>query len=120
MQVLGLVVIRWNGRLVPVEKGAKVKLGGMKQMPIVYGRQIGRAQEWEASEITAVTSLQRGQSIDDFYAVAEGELQVQCDTGQSYVFSDAFLTDRLEITGGEGGKIELKWAAGDYRELLNG
>lgn len=120
MQVLGIITIRWNGRVIPVEKGASCLLGGLKQMPVVYGRRVGRTQEFEPSEITGVTALQRGQSIDDFYQVAEGELQVQCDTGQSYVFPDAFLTERLTLTGGEGGKIKLKWAAGDYRELLNG
>jgi hypothetical protein len=52
--------------------------------------------------------------------VDEGELQVICDTGQTYVFADAFLTDRPEMTSGEGGKIELKWAAGAPEELLNG
>ncbi|GGG31012.1 hypothetical protein GCM10010964_18690 [Caldovatus sediminis] len=120
MQLLGIVDIVWQGRRIPVEKGAKLKLGGLKNNAIPYGRQVGRAQEFEPSEITATTHLRRGQRFSDLYAVDEGELQVICDTGQTYVFADAFLTDRPEMTSGEGGKIELKWAAGAPEELLNG
>lgn len=117
-QVLGIIDIIWQGRNIPVEKGAKLKLGGLKNNPVVYGRRVGRAQEYVPSEIEAVTVLERGQKFKELYGPGEGELQVQCDTGQSYVFPDAFLTDQIEMTGGEGGKLSLKWAAGDYEEIL--
>lgn len=117
-QVLGIIDIVWKGRNVPVEKGAKLKLGGLKNNSVVYGRKVGRAQEYEASEIEATTALERGQRMKDLYTSEEGELQVQCDTGQTYVWPDAFLTDNREMTGGEGGKVALKWSAGDYEEVL--
>lgn len=119
-QLLGIVDIVWKGVKIPVEKGAKLKIGGIKNNAVTYGRQVGRAQEFEASEITATTHLARGQRFTDLYSTEEGELQVICDTGQTYVFTDAFLTDRPELTSGEGGKAELKWAAGAPEELLNG
>ena len=117
-QVLGIVDIVWKGRNVPVEKGAKFKLGGLKNNPVTYGRRVGRAQEYEGSTVEATTALERGQRLKETYTSEEGELQVVCDTGQTYVFPDAFLTDLREITGGEGGKVALKWAAGDYEEVL--
>lgn len=117
-QVLGIVDIVWKGRNVPVEKGAKLKLSGYKNNPVTYGRKVGRAQEYEGSTVEAVTALERGQRMGDLYTSEEGELQVVCDTGQTYTFPDAFLTDNREITGGEGGKIPLKWAAGDYEEIV--
>lgn len=117
-QVLGIVDIIWQGQNIPVEKGAKVKLGGLKNKPVIYGRRVDRAQEFMQSEITATTHLRRGQRLTDLVNLGEGELQVICDTGQSYVFPDAFLDGEQEATGGEGGKIELKWAAGDYQEVL--
>ena len=73
-----------------------------------------------ATEVSATTHLKRGQRFTDLYSVDEGELQVICDTGQTYVFTDAFLTERPEMTSGEGGKIEMKWAASAPEELLNG
>jgi hypothetical protein len=116
-QVLGIVDIVWRGRNIPVEKGAKLKLGGIANKAVVYGRQVGRAQEFMASEIEATTVLERGQKFSELYGVDEGELQVACDTGQTFVFPGAFLTDQREITGGEGGKVSLKWSAGSYEEI---
>lgn len=118
-QTLGIIDIVWKGRNIPVEKGAKLKLGGMKNNGVVYGRKVGRAQEFEGSEIEAVTALERGQRMSELYTAEEGELQVQCDTGQTYTFPDAFLTDNREMTGGEGGKIPLKWMASDYEEIVS-
>lgn len=117
-QVLGIIDIVWKGRNVPIEKGAKLKLGGIKNNPVVYGRKVGRAQEYEGSTIEAVTAYERGQSVKALYTEEEGELQVLCDTGQTFVWADAFLTDNRELTGGEGGKVALKWAGGDYEEIV--
>lgn len=118
-QVLGIIDIVWKGRNIPVEKGAKLKLGGIANKGVVYGRKVGRAQEFMASEIEAVTALERGQRVSELYTKEEGELQVVCDTGQTYVFPDAFLTDLRELTGGEGGKVPLKWMGGDFEEVLS-
>lgn len=118
-QVLGIIDITWRGVNIPVEKGAKLKLGGMKNNPVVYGRKVGRAEEFAASEITATTHLEKGQRYGSIYSSGDGELQVICDTGQTYTFPDAFLTDMPEMTGGEGGKLELKWQAGDFEEVLS-
>ena len=118
MQVLGIVDIVWKGRNIPVEKGAKLKLGGIKNNAVTYGRKVARAQEFVPSEISATTDLERGQTYREMYGVGEGELQVVCDTGQTYVFPEAFQTDRPEMTGGEGGKLELMWSAGLYEEII--
>ncbi|MBB3947215.1 hypothetical protein GGQ73_003181 [Rhizobium skierniewicense] len=118
-QVLGIVDIIWRGRNLPVEKGAKFRMGGIKNNAVTYGRKVGRAQEYQGSEISATTHLEAGQRLGNLLDPGEGELQVVCDTGQTLVFNDAFLVDdRSEVTGGEGGKIELKWAASSPEEIL--
>lgn len=124
-QTLGIVDLVWTpaggtARRIPVEKGAKFKPGGLKNNVVKTGRRIDRAQEYMEGEVTAVTILQRGQSFLGLYSTGEGELQVICDTGQSLTFTDAFMSELIEATGGEGGKIELKWAVGEPEELLNG
>ena len=118
VQVLGIIDVVWRGQNIPVEKGAKIKLGGIKNNPVTYGRRVGRAQEFVGSEVTAVTNLERGKSYGSLYDEGEGELQVKCDTGHIYTFPDAFLTEIPEMTGGEGGKLELKWAGSDYEEVM--
>ena len=117
-QVLGIVDIIWRGRNIPVEKGAKIKVGGIKNNAVTYGRKVARAQEFEGSEVTATTNLEKGQRYGNLWDAGEGELQVVCDTGQTFTFNDAFLTDHPDITGGEGGKIELKWAGSAPEEVL--
>lgn len=120
MQTLGIVDLVWKGRRIPIEKGGKFKPGGLMNTAVVLARRVDRSANFEAGEVTATTTLQRGQRLMDLLDVAEGELQVLCDTGQTYVSPDAFLTTLPEATGGEGGKIELKWAVGEMEELLNG
>jgi len=118
-QVLGIIDIIWRGRNIPVEKGAKFRIGGLKNNPVTYGRKVGRAQEYQGSMVTATTNLERGQRLGNLLDSGEGELQVRCDTGQTYVLKDAFLSgDRPETTGGEGGKIELNWEGGTPTEVL--
>ncbi|MCY1666243.1 phage tail tube protein [Rhizobium sp. SL86] len=118
-QVLGIIDIVWRGRTIPVEKGATIRLGGIKNTGVTYGRTVGRAGEFQGSEVNATTNLQRGQRATDLFDETEGELQVRCDTGQTFVINDAFLEgDRPVITGGEGGKIPLKWMGGVAEEIL--
>jgi Phage tail tube protein. len=116
-QYLGIVDLIWGGKKMPVEKGAKFKPGGLKNNVVIVGRRAGRAQEFVASEVTATTVLERGKSFSDLYTVEEGELQIVCDTGQTFIIADAFLTDRPDVTGGEGGKIELKWSGSETQEI---
>lgn len=119
-QTLGIVDIVWKGKRIPVEKGAKFKPGGLKNNVVKTGRRIDRSEEFMEGEVSGITILQRGQSFLGLYSTGEGELQVLCDTGQSFTWPDAFMADLIEATGGEGGKIELKWVVGEPEELLNG
>ncbi|MDB5377112.1 MAG: hypothetical protein JWR00_1558 [Rubritepida sp.] len=119
-QTLGVVDIVWKGKRIPVEKGAKAKPGGMKNSKVELATRVDRSESFEAGEVSCTTVLLRGQSFVGMYSTGGGELQVICDTGQSLIWSDAFLTELIEMTGGEGGKIELKWTVGVPQELLNG
>ena len=120
MQLLGIQEIVWRGQKLAVEKGSKLTLGGIKNNAVVFGRQVGRAQEFEPTEVEVTIPLKRGMRITDVFVQGEGELQVLCDTGQTYAWPDAFITNRPEMTGGEGGKISVKWSAGEAEEILNG
>ena len=118
MQTLGIMDIIWRGRAFPCEKGSKLKVGGIKNNVVTYGRKVARAQEFEASEITATIPLEKGVRYGNLWDAGEGELQVRCDTEQVFTWGDAFLTDHPEITGGEGGKMEFKWAGGAPEEIV--
>lgn len=119
-QTLGVIDIIWRGKAYDVEKGAKLKLGGWKNNVVLVQGKTKRAREYEASEITATIPLDQGADPNGIWADGEGELQCNCDTGQSFVWSDAFLTNRPNMTAGEGGKMEATWAASVPETLLNG
>ncbi len=117
-QYLGIVDLVWKGLSIKVEAGSKVLIGGLQNKEVITARAVGRAQEFKPSSIEATTVLERGQRATEIYSEGEGELQVSCDTGQTLVFADAFLTERGDMTGGEGGKITLKWSAGEPEEII--
>lgn len=119
MQVLGIVDIVWRGVNIPVENGATLRIGGMMNTPVTYGRKVGRAQQFQGSEVKATTNLERNQRLKDLLSEGEGSLQVVCDTNQTFTWDDAFLSgDRPTATGGEGGKIELTWSGGEPEEVI--
>jgi len=118
MQTLGIVDMVWRGRNIPVEDGAKFRPGGIQNKAVKYGRKTGRAQEYIGSMAEATTNLERGQRWGNLWDEGEGELQVVCDTGQTYVVPDAFLTEMPDVTGNDGGKINLKWEGSTAEEIL--
>lgn len=119
MQTLGIIDLFWRGENIPVEKGSSIRLGGIKNNTVTLSRAVGRAQEFQGTEVKAKTILRKGQSALDLFSEEEGELQVVCDTGQTYVIPDAFLTgDRPTMTGGEGGAIDLTWAGSTAQEVI--
>lgn len=116
-QALGIIDLEWRGRNLAVEKGAKIKPGGLQNNPVTYGRRTARASEFVPSEVMGTIPFERGMQWDDFWTEQEGELKVICDTGQTFVIADAFLVDMPDMTGGEGGKVELKWNGGKAQQV---
>jgi len=119
-QALGLVYLVWNGTKIAVEKGSTFKNGGLQQKPVISGQQVDFANEFVAGEVTATKKLLRGDSVLGIWTAGQGELQVQCDTGQTYVAPDAFLKNTANWTSGEGGKVKLEFVFGVATEQLNG
>ncbi len=119
-QALGLVSVVWNGVKLAVEKGSTFEQGGLMQKPIITGQQIDFANEMKQGKASATMRLLRGATLSASWAVQQGELQMQCDTGQTFVAPDAFLTNTPNFNAGEGGKVKLEWAFGVAQELVNG
>jgi hypothetical protein len=116
-QSLGVIDVVWNGVTLAVEPGAKFMLGGLQNKTVAYGRGAARSQEFVPSTLEITTLLARGQRASDLYTTAEGELQIHCDTGQTIVAYAAWMTERPDFSGGDGGKVPLKWAFGEYEEI---
>lgn len=118
-QYLGIVDVIWRGQVLPCEKGSKIRPGGIRNNVVTLSRSAGRAQEFQPSEVTAKVHLPAGASALALFDPGEGELQVICDTRQTFVIRDAFLSgDIPTITGGAGGEIDLTWSGGAAEEIL--
>ena len=118
-QTLGILELHWGGQPIPIESGGKVTLGGVRNKPVVVGRQVRRAQEMLQSEVSVTSVVQAGVSVLQLLGTAEAEMQVKCDTGQTFVWTTAFLEGAPGFSGGEGGKLELKLVAGEPQELMS-
>ena len=117
-QAVGIIDVVWKGVKIPTEKGATFNPGGMQNNAVVVGRQVHRSQEFMASAVKFTTVLLAGQRLTDVIGNGqEGEMQVKCDTGQTFLIPDAFLTKKPDVTGGEGGKIALEFAGSEALEI---
>ena len=119
-QTLGLITLIWQGTQVPIEKGGTVTLGGLVQKPVITGAVVDYADEMQASKIECTGRIKRGDALLTLFGAGSGELQVQCDTGQTYVWPDAFVDAPLRFSGDDGGKLKLSFGAGIPQEILNG
>ena len=107
-QILGVIDAVWKGRKLPLEKGATFEKGGVKNNPIIFGRQTFRSQEGTSAKLTCKVPFRQGDTIASVVGdMTEGELQVVCDTGQVFVVPDAFMTEQPKLTGGDGMSLEL-------------
>ncbi len=117
MAALGIIDIFWNGSKVPNEPGGTVTLGGVRNKAVMFSRSVAPAGAMMESKIACTAVIQTGDRITDNYGTGQGELQVQCDTGQIFAWPDAFIVEAVEFTAGEGGKLKLTWSAGIPTEL---
>jgi hypothetical protein len=53
-----------------------------------------------------------------FPSGVQQELQIQCDTGQSFTWPDAFRSDKIKLTTGEDAEAEVTLNAGTPTELV--
>jgi hypothetical protein len=117
-QVLGRAIIRWGGRTIESEKGASLDTGGVRRNVVVYGRKVGHAEETAPAMLECVTALEAGAAVAEWNALKEATATFEADTGQVYVIRDAFLTEPLKMTDGEGGKVAFKLAGSPAEELV--
>jgi len=119
-QGLGLISVIWNGVKIAVEKGGNFENGGLVKKATINGQQVDYANEMKAGKATVTKRLLRGEQLAGIFQGAQGELQLLCDTGQTYVAPDAFITNTMNWTAGDGGKVKVEWNFGEALEVLNG
>lgn len=117
-QFLGRATIKIDGAVVETNKGASLDLGGVKRTAIVTGSKVGYAEELVPATVECETSLERGMSLETFRKLAGATVIFECDTGQSYVIRDAFVTDALNLKDGDGGNVAINISGAPAEEIL--
>ena len=117
-QALGIIDVIWMGTKIPADKGSgSFDTGGMQNKTVVAGRQVHRAHEMKEGMAELTTPLLAGMSLTDLFFSGDGELQINCDTGQQFVVSDAFLITTPNAKEGSGGNVKMTWNFGQAVEI---
>lgn len=108
-QRLGRVFIKVNGQLLESMPGASLDIGGVNRNVVKGNTVQGFAEEVHESMIECEVSVDKNSRPHDWAKWADVSLTFECDTGQCFIVRNAFLTEPPKMTGGEGGKVPLKF-----------
>ena len=72
-----------------------------------------------APKVTASFPLLRGLSLDTLKGLSGQELQVHCDSGQTYTINGAFIIGDPKVKGGPGSNISAEWSGQAALEVLS-
>ena len=117
-QRLGKAYIKTNGELLETMPGASIDIGGVERKPVVGDSTVlGYAENVKESMIECEVAVGPGTSLTKLGAIKDATVTFECDTGQTYVVRDAFVTETIKATAAEGGKVPLKIAGQPAEEL---
>lgn len=109
-QLLGRAYIKVDGDLLRSNTGAKIDLGGVMRGAVVGNQVHGYSESVKEATVECEISLAKGDNLEKIRNIADATVTFECDTGQTYIVRQAFLTEPPVVTEGEGGKIALKFA----------
>jgi hypothetical protein len=108
-QYLGIVKIAADGIELESFPGAKIDLGGYKNNPTSTSTSVGFIQEQVASSVECDIAITADTDLDAINYMRNVTLSIVSDVGKHYVIRNAFRTDTLTFTAGEG-KGALKFS----------
>ncbi|HEX3992063.1 MAG TPA: phage tail tube protein, partial [Acetobacteraceae bacterium] len=109
-QSLGIIDLIWGGTKINVDtKSATFQRGGLVSTPVVAGRTVSQGQQFVAPKVSAKFPLMNGMSLDTLIALNGTEMQIKCDSGQTYIINGAFFSGDPKVTGGPGSNVSAEW-----------
>lgn len=116
--LLGIIEAIWQGYNVPLKPGSTFELGGVSAKPQVVGKRVDYSQAMEPSNIDLNVAVEQGMKVSDrFPRGVAGELQIQCDSGQTFVWDNAFVAGTIQVSTGDNSEAKVKFAGGTPTEL---
>lgn len=119
-QSLGVLAVNWGGTRIDVDaKASSFSLGGTVSTPVVAGNKIYQSLSTVPPMVDLKFPLVKGQSITALRALNGTEMQIECDSGQTYILPSATIQGDLKVTGGAGSNVAGKWSGSPASEVIS-
>lgn len=119
-KVLGKVTVKVNGGILLTEAAATLDVGGVTRK-VVKGAEVhGFAEEAMEASVECVMTVTPATSLQELAEIDDASVTFEADTGQIYILNHAWLENPPKATGGDGGKVPLKFVATTCEEMVGG
>jgi Phage tail tube protein len=116
--LLGIMTAVWGSTELPLKTGNSVEIGGVVSKAVAVGATIDFANAMMPSVISLKVAVQQGVSVTGTYPSGVGkELQVTFDTGQNFVWANAFRQGTIKITDGDNSEATVEFGGGTPLEV---
>ena len=117
MKVLGRATIKYDGKALLTEKGAKINTGGVERKTIEGDTVHGFAEETKAPFIECEISVTSATSLTELNRIENATVTFEADTGQTWVLRNAWSEKPAEATASDGGKVPMRFVGMSCEEL---
>lgn len=113
-----MAYIKTDGAMLNTMPGAKLDIGGKTRTPVIGGNSVlGYSEVIKPSTLECEISLSQGTSLAAIAKITGATVTYEADTGQTYVIRNAFVTETLSVTAGDGGKVAVKFSGDPAEEM---
>jgi len=107
-KLLGRAWVRYNGKLLRSNEGAKIDLGGTARETVTGAAEVhGHFAKTMPGRVECEIPLAKGDSPEELRDIEDATITFECDTGQTYIIRNAASLTPPVITAGGGGAIPV-------------
>ena len=107
-KVTGIVYIKINGELLESMPGATLEFGGVEREPVITTRVAGYTEKVKEAMVSCKIAHTADTDLPKIGETVDSTLEFECDTGTTYVVSNAWLAKPPKLSGdGEGVELEF-------------
>ena len=104
---LGKAILKINGNALPTKEGAKLRPGGVSRTSMSDTIGHGFNEQDVPGHLECTVDFKADTSLAEIQAMDDVTVSFECDTGQSYVGANWWVTDALEVTSGSSSGFSL-------------
>lgn len=101
-RITGIATIRVDGQEFPSERGATLNPGGVNRNTKMAGKRVYYNEEPVAPTLQATVLHTEELDLIEINRIRNATVLFECDNGQDYMLTGAFVTETQELNSGEG------------------